>query len=412
MRAFDCSSCSPCGSRITWTSLLVAMFAITGCGSGGSSATAPGGVPTITAQPANATIPLDSAATLTVAAVGTGPLSYQWTENGSAVPGATSASLTTAALQLADSGDKFTVTVTNAYGSATSNVATVTIGPRSPGQRDMRFKHVQLSPDLEGYYVTNIGAVIPGSEILNSFTGHFGSPLGVGNQSCGTVTNITVCGWGVEEFSAPMSIQGFNSAYLADSLTNLDSDLAGLGANAVVTSLDEQNGPGFAYGVFACSVETDPTVSGGFTIQRTTVTDATLATTVSAMAAKGVVVTAASVDSTGGIDLVAYGWSGDAGTTYDAQTVLTTYAGVGSQAESLAQQGYIITAVGTADANQMLLVGTKVHGDALQRNLYYNSTQTGIGGATSAGQITVGHVDGNDAGNNPNLPGYQIVLEQ
>jgi hypothetical protein len=66
------------------------------------------------------------------------------------VPGATSASLTTAALQLADSADKFTVTVTNAYGSVTSNVATVTIGPRAPAQRDMRFKHVQLAPPWRG----------------------------------------------------------------------------------------------------------------------------------------------------------------------------------------------------------------------------------------------------------------------
>ena len=61
------------------------------------------------------------------------------------------------------------------------------------------------------------------------------------------------------------------------------SDLAAMGANSVLTSLDEHNGPGFAYGIFAYSVETDPTVSGGFTMQRVTVSDATLATTVSAM---------------------------------------------------------------------------------------------------------------------------------
>lgn len=381
-----------------------------GCGSGGSPATAPGVAPTITAQPANATVPLDSATTLTVAATGNGPLSYQWTENGNAVPGATSASLTTAALQLADSGDKFTVTVTNAYGSVTSNVATVTIGPRSPAQRDMRFKHVQLSPNLEAGYVSNITAVIPGDMSLTYFTGEFGSPLGVGNQNCGTTLNFTVCAWSLVEYGAPASIQGFNSAYLADSLTNLNSDLAALGTNAVVTSLDEQNGPGFAYGVVAYSVETDPTVSSGFAIERATVTDATLVTTVSAMAAKGEVVTAVSVNSAGDIDLVAYGWSGDAGTAYDAQTVLTMYTGVGPQAESLAQQGYIITAVGTADANHMLLVGTKVHGDTLPRNLLYAGSQSG--GTGSDGQIIVGHVFGNDAGNNPNLPGDSILLVQ
>ena len=303
------------------------------------------------------------------------------------------------------------MTVTNAYGSVTSNVATIIIGPRSPAQRDMRFKHVQLAPNLQGMEATNIEAVIPGNMSQNTFTGAVGSTLMVGNQDCGTIGNLTSCAWLLQQFAAPPGIPGFNSAYLGDGLTSLDSDLAGLGGSSVVTSLDEQNGPGFAYGVFACSVETDPTVSGGFTMQRATVTDATLATTVSALAAKGVVVTAASVNSTAGIDLVAYSWSGDQGTTYDAQAILTTYTGVGPQALSLAQQGYIITAVGTADANQMLLVGTKVHGDTLPRNLAYGS-QAGKGGTAANGQITVGYVFGNDAGNNPDLPAVEILLTQ
>lgn len=408
MRTFGCS---PCVSGIAWTSLLVTIFAMAGCGSGGSPATVPGVAPTIVAQPANAAIPLDSAATLAVSATGTGPLSYQWTENGNAVPGATSASLTTGALQLADSGDKFTVTVTNAYGSVTSNVATVTIGPRSPGQRDMRFKHVQLAPALEEIEVTGIEAVIPGNMSETTFSDAVGSTLMVGNQDCGTSGNLTSCAWLLQQFGAPAGIQGFNSSYQADGLTNLDSDLAAVGANSVLTSLDEQNGPGFAYGEFAYSVETDPTVTDGFTMQRVTVTDATLATTVSAMAAKGVVVTAASVNSAAGIDLVAYGWSGDQGTTYDTQTMLTTYVNLGPQALSLAQQGYIITAVGTADANQMLLVGTKVHGDTLPRNLAYFGFQ-GDGGTSSKGQIVVGYVFGNDAGNNPNLPAVETLLAQ
>jgi hypothetical protein len=235
---------------------------------------APGAAPMITAQPASAKIPLDSAAMLMVAATGTGPLSYQWTENGNAVPGATSASLTTAALQLADSGDKFTVTVTNAYGSVTSNVATATIGPRSPAQQDMRFKHVQLAPALEGIEATNIEAVIPGNMSEATFPSAVGSTLMVGNQDCRTSANLTSCAWHLQEFAAPAGIQGFNSSYQADALTNLDSDLAAVGANSVLTSLDEQNGQGFAYGVFAYSVETDPTVSNGFAMQRATVTDA------------------------------------------------------------------------------------------------------------------------------------------
>jgi hypothetical protein len=286
----------------------------------------------------------------------------------------------------------------------------LTISPRAPAQRDMRFKHVQLSSTVEESVITNLSAIIPGNISQSNFSSGLGSPLGVGNQNCGTSANLTSCSWSLAEFGVPAGIPGFSSSYLGDSLTNLDSDLVKLGANAVLTSLDEQNGPGFAYGVFVCSIETDPTASGGFTMERAQVTDATLPTTVAAMAASGVVVTAVSMSGGGGIDLVAYGWSGNGGTTYDAKTVLTTYEGVGPQAESLAQGGYIITAVGTADANQMLLVGTKVHGDTSSRNLHYTGSQSG--GVLSAGQIIVGNVFGNDAGDNPNLPGSSTLLVQ
>jgi hypothetical protein len=370
-----------------------------------------GNAPTITTQPASAVIPLDSSATLSATATGTGPLSYQWSLNGNAISGTNSATLTTAALQLSDSGDKFSVTVSNAYGSATSGIATIMIGPRSPAQRDMRFKHVQVASSLQGSLITDVAATIPGDSSLIHLSDQLGAPLSVGNQNCGTSDGVTQCGWIVYEFAAPAGVPGFNSLYGFDLLTNLGSDLASSGGNSVMTSLDEWTESGLAVDFFAYSVETDPTVSNGFTLERAQATDATLATTVSAMAAKGVVVTAVSANSSGGIDLVAYAWTGDAGTAYDAQTVLTSYANVGAQALGLAQGGYIVTAVGTADANQVLLVGTKVHGDTLPRNLSY-STVEGIGGTSSPGQIVVGNVLGNDAGNNPNLPGTQTLLAQ
>jgi hypothetical protein len=391
--------------------LLITVFAMVGCGSGKSSPTPSGNAPTITTQPASAVIPLDSSATLSLSAMGTGPLSYQWSLNGNAISGANSATLTTAALQLSDSGDKFSATVSNAYGSTTSGIATITIGPRSPAQRDMRFKHVQLASSLQASLITNVSAMIPGNSSSIQTSDQLGPPLTVGNQNCGTIDGATSCGWTVYEYAVPMGVPGFNSFYGVDALTNLGSDLASSSGNSVMTSLDEQTEPGLAEDIFAYSVETDPTVSNGFTLERAQATDTTLATTVSAMAAKGVVITAVSANSSGGIDLVAYAWTGDAGTAYDAQTVLTSYANVGSQALGLAQGGYIVTAVGTADANQVLLVGTKVHGDTLPRNLLYNTVQGG-GGTSSPGQIVVGNVLGNDAGNNPNLPGVHTLLAQ
>lgn len=402
------------GSRVYgwWALLPMAALAMSGCGGNqGAPTKVEGTAPAIITQPANAVVPLGASAAVSVTATGSGPLSYQWSENGNALSGATSATLTTATLQMSDMGDKFSVTVSNAYGSVTSNVATITIGPRSPAQRDMRFKHVQIASNLTDTLHTNIGATVPGDSIFASASDDLGAPVSVGNQSCGTIDNSTTCGWLLDEYAAPTGVPGFDTAYSVHLLVNLSKDLASLGGNSVVTSLDEQAEPGMSTYIFADSVETDPTVTGGFTLKRTQVTDTTLAAAVSAMAAQGVVITAASANSNGGIDLVGYSWTGDAGTIYEAQAVLTTYEGVGPQALSLAQEGYILTAVGTADNNQVLLVGTKVHGDSLPRGLVFNGPQGG-GGTFTPSQIIVGNTFGNDAGNNPNLPGHGTVIAQ
>jgi hypothetical protein len=52
-------------------------------------------------------------ATFTVAATGTGTLSYQWYRGSSAITGANAASYTTPAVTALDNGAKFSVTVTN-----------------------------------------------------------------------------------------------------------------------------------------------------------------------------------------------------------------------------------------------------------------------------------------------------------
>src|SRR5947208_1144635 len=83
--------------------------------------------PTITTQPASQTVTTGHTATFTVTATGTAPLSYQWQKNGTAIGGATAASYTTPATMTADSGAQFTVVVSNAVGSVTSNAAALTV---------------------------------------------------------------------------------------------------------------------------------------------------------------------------------------------------------------------------------------------------------------------------------------------
>ena len=92
------------------------------------------GVLTITSQPTDQSAVVGLMATFSVTATGTGTLSYQWLKDGGAISGATSASYTTPAVALADSGSKFSVQVSDsAGGSLTSNTATLTVLDSGPG---------------------------------------------------------------------------------------------------------------------------------------------------------------------------------------------------------------------------------------------------------------------------------------
>ncbi|HUG09900.1 MAG TPA: choice-of-anchor tandem repeat GloVer-containing protein [Opitutaceae bacterium] len=82
--------------------------------------------PAITVQPVSATASPGESLTFTVAAAGSGPLSYQWRKNGTPISGATSATLILANIQTGDAGG-YDVVVSNAYGSITSSTATLSV---------------------------------------------------------------------------------------------------------------------------------------------------------------------------------------------------------------------------------------------------------------------------------------------
>jgi len=87
-----------------------------------------GTAPSITIHPVNQTVSVNQTATFTVAASGDTPLNYQWQRNGVNISGApNSPSYTTPATTLADNGAQFRSIVSNAFGSATSNAATLTV---------------------------------------------------------------------------------------------------------------------------------------------------------------------------------------------------------------------------------------------------------------------------------------------
>ncbi|MBI2496797.1 MAG: immunoglobulin domain-containing protein, partial [Opitutae bacterium] len=110
-------------------------------GTGGNSAyitvnfTITGGVsavaPSITTQPTSQTVTAGGSASFTVAASGTPAPTYQWQKGGVNIAGATSTTLTLSNVQSGDAGN-YTAVATNSAGSATSNLATLTVQAAPP----------------------------------------------------------------------------------------------------------------------------------------------------------------------------------------------------------------------------------------------------------------------------------------
>ena len=87
----------------------------------------------ITAQPASLSVNPASSATFSVTATGTGTLTYQWRKNGRDIAGATASTLALTDVRFLDEA-KYTCLVSNAFGTAPSTAATltITINPTSP----------------------------------------------------------------------------------------------------------------------------------------------------------------------------------------------------------------------------------------------------------------------------------------
>jgi len=129
----------------TWTTYSLAAAAMTDAGSydvvatnAGGKATSQAAVltvkaipPAITTQPQAASVYEGAPASFTIAATGTAPLAYQWKKDGTAVAGATSPTLSFATAATTDAGT-YSVTVTNAGGSATSEGAAFAVTASAP----------------------------------------------------------------------------------------------------------------------------------------------------------------------------------------------------------------------------------------------------------------------------------------
>jgi hypothetical protein len=90
--------------------------------------TPPSLIPSITSHPISQTVFDGSSATFSVVATGTATLNYQWYKGESPIADESSSTFTISAVSSSDTGS-YKVVVSNGQGSATSNVATLTVQP-------------------------------------------------------------------------------------------------------------------------------------------------------------------------------------------------------------------------------------------------------------------------------------------
>jgi hypothetical protein len=125
------------------------------------------GAPVIAQQPQGQAVEVGSRVTLTVLAVGTEPLTYQWRRNGVNLSGATEASLVIDAVKIEDAGS-YSVAVANAFGAVNSDeaVLVVLVPEKPPG--DNFAERVRLEGDNGEVRGTNADATREVGEPLHA----------------------------------------------------------------------------------------------------------------------------------------------------------------------------------------------------------------------------------------------------
>ncbi len=178
--------------------------------------------PSITTQPANQSVNAGQAATFSVIAAGTAPLTYQWQKNSANISGATSASYTTPATVSGDNGATFRVIVSNSVTSATSNAATLTVSPVSVGPS------ITTQPASQ--------AVTVGQTATFSVIAAGTAPLTYQWQK----NNVNISGATLASYTTPTTVSGDNGAtfrvIVSNPVSNITSNSATLTVNPVVTS--------------------------------------------------------------------------------------------------------------------------------------------------------------------------------
>ena len=333
------------------------LIVLSGCGGSARTSAVPSTPQalTITTQPATQGVRLGQAATFSVTASGSDPISYQWNKDGTPISGAINASYTTPTTSAADNDSTFSVNINNPAGSVTS--ATVRLLLNTPQLGDLRFQQVDAIATRD-HYAGDTSTNIDGGIVIG--WGDYASPLRLSPLAhCSPDSNPRDCDWFFSLFDTPAS--GLNTSFQPGLLSDFSNDVGALPFTTVITSMDMEP----ANNAYATStVKSSPSlVFSPVTTQSVLPSD--FQSVASQQGSLGNVITAVGFNA-GLVTYVSYGMQNDAN-VYEVAVSNATLDSMVTQASDLAQQGYIITAVGGDTTNGFLLVGTRVQGDTMPR---------------------------------------------
>jgi hypothetical protein len=221
--------------------------------------------PAFTTQPQSQTVTAGGSVTFTAQATGTPAPTFQWTRNGTVLPGATSASLTLSSVQTGDAGS-YAVVATNSAGTATSAAATLTVTPAGGGAVAITAQPVSQTIANGGTVAFNVtatgatayqwrrnGAAIPGANgptlvITAAAAGSAGSYSVVATGAGGTATSATAT---LTVLPAPdvgrlVNLSILTTVTSADPVFTLGTVIGGAGSSGSKPLLIRAAGPALA----------------------------------------------------------------------------------------------------------------------------------------------------------------------
>ena len=180
--------------------------------------------PGILTPPQGASVVAGASVNFAVTAGGTGPLTYQWLKNGTPIGGATSATYSIPSAQVSDGGN-YTVTVTNASGSATSVPATLSVAAAA------------VAPSITTQPQSTVATVGSGVSFVVAASGT--APLIYQWQKNGSpIPSATSSTYSIA--SVQLADTGSYSVVVTNSVSSVSSTAAMLTVNAIAPTITTQ----------------------------------------------------------------------------------------------------------------------------------------------------------------------------